>query len=246
CLAKGDPVCRFIMAPPSRIEGHIAGYMKREPELAKRITKYEVPAFFKRKEVEEALRESEERFRLIAETIDGAFWMADVPIERMFYISPAYERIWGRSCESLYRNPRSFIETIHPEDRERVLCDFEVQKIGQPFDHEYRIARPDGTIRWIWGRGFPVRDKSENVIRYVGIAQDITERKRAEEKMEKLLKETGRINKELQEKAANLERFNRLMVGRELEMINLKAEVNDLLEKSGAPKKYKTPEKVKE
>jgi PAS domain S-box-containing protein len=129
------------------------------------------------------LRESEEHFRLIAETIDEAFWMADVEIGKMFYISPAYERVWGRSRESLYEKPRSFIEAVHAEDRERVVADLEIQKTGQPFGHEYRIVRPDGPTRWIWDRGFPVRDETGQVTRYVGVAQDITERKRAEEAM---------------------------------------------------------------
>ncbi len=134
-----------------------------------------------RTEAEGALRESEQRFRIIAETITEVFWMADPQIRRMIYISPAYERAWGRSLESLYENPRSFIDAIHEEDRERVLGLLQVQKTGQPFDHEYRIVRPDGTIRWIWDRGFPVPDKTRRITRYVGVARDITERKRAEQ-----------------------------------------------------------------
>jgi len=130
---------------------------------------------------DKALRESEEHFRLIAETIDDTFLMADVEFGKMFYVSPAYERVWGRPRESLYEKPRSFIEAVHAEDRERVVADLEIQKTGQPFGHEYRIVRPDGSTRWIWDRGFPVRDKTGQVTRYVGVAQDITERKRAEE-----------------------------------------------------------------
>ena len=138
-----------------------------------------------RKETEEALRQSEERFKLIEETIAEVFWMADVPIEKMFYVSPGYERIWKRTRKSLYENPRSFIDAIHPEDREQVLADLEVKKDGKPFDHEYRIIWPDGAIRWIWDRGFPVRDKTGRVTRYVGIARDIAERKQAQEALQK-------------------------------------------------------------
>jgi PAS domain S-box-containing protein len=134
----------------------------------------------KRKKAEEALIESEERFRLITETIDEAFWMADVDIGKIFYVSPSFERIWGRSRESLYKNPRSFIDAIHMEDRERVLANFEIQKSGLPFDHEYRILHPDGNIRHIWDRGFPLRDENGQVSRYVGVAVDVTERKRTE------------------------------------------------------------------
>ena len=134
-----------------------------------------------RKAAQEALRESEERFRLIAETMTEVFWIADVPIEKMLYVNPAYELVWGRSCKSLYENPRSFLDAVHPADLERVLATLEIEKAGQPFDHEYRITRPDGSIRWIWDRGFPAQDKTGKVIRYVGVAADITERKRAEE-----------------------------------------------------------------
>jgi PAS domain S-box-containing protein len=136
-----------------------------------------------RKRAEEVLRENEERFRQIAETIAEVFWTADPQISRMLYISPGYARVWGRSLASLYENPRSFLESIHIQDRERVLADLDVQKTGQPFDHEYRIIRPDGTLRWIWDQGFPVRDETGQVTCYVGVAQDITERKSAEEKL---------------------------------------------------------------
>jgi PAS domain S-box-containing protein/putative nucleotidyltransferase with HDIG domain len=141
----------------------------------------------KRKQTDDALKESEERSRLIAETISEVFWMADVKIGKMFYISPAYEHIWGRSLQSLYENPRSFIEAIHPDDVARVLADFETQKTGRPFAHEYRIRRPDGTLRWIWDRGFPIHESTGEVLRYTGIAQDITERKREEEELRQAL-----------------------------------------------------------
>lgn len=134
-----------------------------------------------RKAAQAALTASNERLRLIMETIDEVFWMADAPIERIEYISPGYERIWGRTTQSLYENPRSFIEAIHPDDVERVISDLGSQRTGQPFSHEYRIVRPDGAIRWVWDRGFPVQDNAGKVTSYAGIAQDITERKLAED-----------------------------------------------------------------
>ncbi|MBI5815104.1 MAG: PAS domain S-box protein [Nitrospinae bacterium] len=125
------------------------------------------------------LKESEERFRLITETINEVFWMADPAINRMIYVSPGYEKVWGRSCKSLYADPRSFIEAIHPEDVGRALADLEVQKTGQPFDHEYRIIRPGGSVAWVWDRGYPVRGDGGEVIFYVGVAKDVTARKLA-------------------------------------------------------------------
>ena len=133
-----------------------------------------------RKRGEQALRDSEERFRTIAETIAEVFWMADIRIDTMFYVNPAYEQVWGRSTASLYENPRSFLDAIHEEDRERVLADLEIRKSGQPFDFEYRIVRPNGEIRWIWDQGFPVRDDTGQISRYVGVAQDITDRRLVE------------------------------------------------------------------
>ncbi|CAK0772273.1 hypothetical protein CCP3SC15_4500001 [Gammaproteobacteria bacterium] len=134
-----------------------------------------------RKQVEQKLRVEEERFRLIAETITELFWIADPQIQRMFYISPAYEEIWKRSCASLYENPSSFMEGIHPEDRTRVINNLRSNHpFGRSFTHEYRVVRPDGSIRWVWDRGFPVADNEGNAKFYIGIVQDITERKEAE------------------------------------------------------------------
>lgn len=135
-----------------------------------------------------ALKESEERFRLITESIAEVFWMSDISNQKIFYVSPAYERLWGRPARELYENPSSFLEAIHPDDRRDVVAEFAVQANGQTFDYEYRIVWPDGSIRWIRDRGFPIRDETGTVNRYVGVAQDITERKLAE----KLLQESER------------------------------------------------------
>jgi PAS domain S-box-containing protein len=136
-----------------------------------------------RKKAENALRESEERFRLIAETSDEIFWMDDVENQRTLYISPAHERIWGYPWQDLYGDPKAFYDHIYPEDRERVTATLALMKTGQPIDHEYRIIRPDGSIRRIWNRGYPVPEESGHVSRYVGVAQDITELRSAEQKL---------------------------------------------------------------
>lgn len=120
------------------------------------------------------------RFTDLTETIDEVFWSADAAISRMLYISPGYERIWGRSCSSLYETPTSFIDAIHEDDRARVREALTVQRDGLPFDLEYRIRRPNGTVVWIWDRGFPVRQPDGTVDRYIGVAQDVTERRAAE------------------------------------------------------------------
>ncbi len=135
-----------------------------------------------RQRAEEALRESEERLRLVTETVEDVFWMTTPGIQEMAYVSPSYERIWGRTRDSLYESPKSFLESVHPEDRERLL-----RAIQEPQERawacEYRIVRPDGTIRWIHDRGYPILDESGDLRLRTGISTDITDRKKAEEEL---------------------------------------------------------------
>lgn len=134
-----------------------------------------------RKRAEERLRESEERFRELTENISEVFWMSDPTTTRILYVSPSYERIWGRTCQSVYENPMAFVEGIHPDDREGMLTILrEVKRQGTGFQKEYRVVRPDGSVRWIFDRGFPIRNADGELVRVAGIAEDITERKAAE------------------------------------------------------------------
>jgi PAS domain S-box-containing protein len=135
-----------------------------------------------RKRTEEALHESEQRLRQLAEHVVDVLWMVDSKVQQTLYVNPAYERIWGRTCESLYRDARSFLDAIHPEDRQRFLDAFEART--QSHIHaeiDYRVIRPDGSTRWIRNNSYPVRDAAGEVYRFVGTAEDITEQKRAEE-----------------------------------------------------------------
>ncbi|MFN0298928.1 MAG: ATP-binding protein [Burkholderiales bacterium] len=134
---------------------------------------------------QEGLRESEERFRQLAENIHEVFWMTDPAKNTMLYISPGYERIWGRTCASLYANPGEWFEAIHPADRVGMQAALAKQPAGT-YDEQYRIVRPDGTNRWIRDRAFPVRAPDGEVYRVVGVAEDISERKHAEESRERL------------------------------------------------------------
>lgn len=130
-----------------------------------------------RKEAERAVEESQQRFRQLAEHIKEVFWITDATKQRVIYISPGYEEIWGRSCDSLYAAPLSWLEAIHPDDRPQVLDAMTRQSHGT-YSKEYRILRPDGSMRWIWDRAYPIRDAEGTVHRIVGFAEDVTERKR--------------------------------------------------------------------
>jgi two-component system cell cycle sensor histidine kinase/response regulator CckA len=132
-----------------------------------------------RKRSEAVLRDSEERFRQLAENISGVFWMTDPAKKQILYISPAYEAIWGRTCESLRQQPESFLDAIHPEDRPSVVNALRAG-VDRPYELEYRIVRPDGVVRRIRDRGFPVRDAADRVIRVAGIAEDVTQRRQLE------------------------------------------------------------------
>ncbi|MDB6038038.1 MAG: multi-sensor hybrid histidine kinase [Verrucomicrobiales bacterium] len=135
-----------------------------------------------RKQAEATLHDSEERFRQVVENIREVFWMCDRDTQQVLYVSPGYEQVWGRPSSELYKTPGAWTEAIHPEDRERVLAAINVKLAGGRYNEEYRIIRPDGSVRWILDRSFPVKGENHGSHRIVGIAEDITERKQAEEK----------------------------------------------------------------
>lgn len=139
--------------------------MKLEEELRRRA------------QVETELRERADGFHVLVEHISEVFWISDPAKEQIFYVSPSYEKIWGRTCQSLYRSPRAWLEALHPEDRDRVLQAALHKQVAGDYDEEYRILRPDGSVRWIRDRAFPVRDETGNVTRITGVADDITVRK---------------------------------------------------------------------
>ncbi|WDT74888.1 MAG: EAL domain-containing protein [Candidatus Manganitrophus sp.] len=144
-----------------------------------------IPYAIERKQAQVALRQSEERFRQITENITEVFWMSSPDKNDILYISPGYEKVWGRTCEGLYRRPTEWSEAIHPDDRERIKQRARTDQVSGGYDEEYRIIQPSGAIRWVRDRAFPIRDASGQVYRIAGIAEDITERKQAEEDFRK-------------------------------------------------------------
>ncbi len=148
-----------------------------------------------RKRVAEALRTSEERFRQVAENIHEGFWLTDVSKSRMLYVSPAYEKFTGRTCESLYQDPKSWLEAVHPEDRSRVRLAMQTKQATGEYHEEYRILRPDGSVRWLSERAFPVHDAHGAVYRVAGVVEDVTERRKLEDQFRQTqkLEEIGQL-----------------------------------------------------
>jgi PAS domain S-box-containing protein len=137
-----------------------------------------------RKRDEERHRAQAERFRQVTESIREVFylteWNPDAPVQNVLYVSPAYETVWGRSCQSLYDDPRSWSFDIHPDDRAGMVKAFIEGATRGAFDVEYRLLRPDGSVRWIHDRAFPIRDAAGRVYRVAGISEDVTSTKKIE------------------------------------------------------------------
>lgn len=149
--------------------------LKRSEELGMEIEE--------RIKAETLTKESEKLFEELTEAIREVFWMTSVSKNEIVYISRGYEEIWGRSRQSLYDNPISWLESVHPDDRDRVFTNSKEKQINGEYKEEYRIIRPDGQLRWISDRAFPVRNEKGEAVRVAGIAEDITEKKIKEEQL---------------------------------------------------------------
>lgn len=135
-----------------------------------------------RVEAERTLRESEQRFRQLADNINEAFWIRDVASGNILYASPAYEQIFDRSLESLYAHPRSFVGMVHADDYARVSAFMERLHLKPGVDElEYRVVAKDGRVRWIWTHAFPVADENGKIYRIAGVSEEVTRRRESEE-----------------------------------------------------------------
>lgn len=163
------------MEPPSRTTAELLDELACLKHRVRELEREESA----RRETEHALRESERRFRQLTEYFEGTFWLTDWATHEVLYVSPAYEQLWERTRESLYADSRSWSETIHPNDRERVVETFLRDAERGCYDIEYRILLRDGGVRWIHDRAFPIRDETGRVYRIAGTSEDITRRKEA-------------------------------------------------------------------
>lgn len=155
-----------------------------------------------RKQADAALKESEERFRRIAENIREIFWIGDRYFRKMLYVSPAFEEIWGMPLFSIYRNPLAWKDRVHPDDLAVVAAALDQQSKGKGFDAEFRIIRSDGRMRWIRSRSFPYTSQGEEFV--TGIAEDVTELKHAEEeRLAHALKQRDTLVREVHHRIKN-------------------------------------------
>jgi two-component system, NarL family, sensor histidine kinase UhpB len=176
-------------------DGLADGYVTRPFSKVDFLARLE--AFLRIRSSQEALRRSELQFRQMAETIEEVFWLSSPATGSVLYVSRAYERIWGRSCAELYLTPELWMDAILAEDLPQARRDFAAMARGDGVEMEYRIRRPDGTLRWIHNRGYCLPDGSGNL---TGIASDITKRKLAEETSIKYARRLITVEEELRKR----------------------------------------------
>lgn len=138
------------------------------------------------RESQKALKESEEKLRHLTDNLDEVFWLRSEDDTAIKYISPAYEKIWGRSCQDLYDDPDDYLKYIHPDDLEKVKETYRRFAETGLYEMEHRLIGPDGITRWVLARQQAVEDGNGNVVSQVGFASDITEKKQKEEQLKLL------------------------------------------------------------
>ena len=196
---NGIEVCRRIKADPDSaavlvlqtsaaltgradkirgLEGGADNYLAAPIEADELIAN--VNALLRMRQTQTALRDSEERFRQLTDNIEDVFWMFSVPARTLEYVSPAYAAIWGRPVDALQRQPGSWLEAVHPDDRDYVTALWNAMQDAPHYEAEFRIVLEGGAVRWVRDRLFPVRDRRGEVYRVARVTSDITRRREME------------------------------------------------------------------
>ena len=197
-LPDGYPPASAVLAVPLSSLSHTYGWLclvgkvgangfGAEDERVLCVLGAQVGRIYENGKLYREIQNSEERFRQLAENIPDAFFVIAADYSRTLYVSPAYEQIWGRACSTVYENPMAWADAVHPEDRDRVLLQTRWDRGGSVTDDtfEFRIIRPDGTVRWVMTRTFQIR-AGNGAARSIGVATDVTDRKLAEARVEHL------------------------------------------------------------
>jgi PAS domain S-box-containing protein len=125
----------------------------------------------------------------IAKNIEQVFWLQDMQSNQILYVNPAFESVWGRSCDDLYKNPSLLLESVHPEDRVQVITSRSYTD-RKPFNQIYRILRPDNSQRWIFAHTFLLLDHTGEIFCLLCVAQDVSDRKQIELALRKTINRT--------------------------------------------------------
>ncbi|AFZ35219.1 multi-sensor signal transduction histidine kinase [Stanieria cyanosphaera PCC 7437] len=136
-----------------------------------------------RKQAQAALQESETRFRQLAETVREGFFVYETKSDHYSYVNPAYAAIMGTPAQLFYQGMFHWLNNIHPDDCDHIEAGLLREHQGENFDEEYRFIRPNGEIRWLRSKAFPLRDETKTIVRIVGTVEDITERKQLEQSL---------------------------------------------------------------
>ncbi|MCD8499816.1 MAG: PAS domain-containing protein, partial [Gammaproteobacteria bacterium] len=146
----------------------------------------------------------------LADKSEHVYWLSSADFKKIEYISPAYEAIWGRKVDELYKNPDKWITFLHPDDVKNhhpiTAMKERIEQLGASarYREDYRIIRPDGTVRWIMDRGFPIYDEEGLCCGVTGIALDVTKEKEAELALEKAKEKAEAANRAKTEFLANM------------------------------------------
>ena len=191
---------RFLRADGTYADIHDRGYVLRDDDGRPIRMFGAMLDVTERRRAERALRDSEERQRQMEVAIQDVVYLSDAKTNEILYVNPAFDRIWGHNRRDILKKPRAWLAVVHPDDRERVLSslnNWKPEGERPEWNQEYRIVRPDGSIRWLWARSFPVRDANGDIVRFAGVERDVTERKKAEETVQSLLSITRDLNSTL-------------------------------------------------